>query len=673
MDLPGSPVVGAIGGDGLSELKYTRDSAGIAERVEQFDELLRSGDVDAMLGGFVELVRDVCTARGAALLIERDPGTPAGVLRHARLLGVSEELALELGVAVQAGGLPAAPRHHVECIATHPRFGGTFLASTLEDLGVVAIDTIEFGCEKCLWNGVVTLLLPRRQLLSEFSARVVRLVANRMITVLEHLRVLRDAEQGEARLRAVLDGAYDSVVSIDREGRILSMNRATERMFGYGPSELIGKNVTMLMHEPDRDAARWGLARVAAGGPGRMTSATHEVEGRRKDGSSLTLDLAVNAIEGGLGFTGIMRDVTARKAAEARMRETDRLAVIGALAAGLGHDMNNVLFPIRAHLNALAAGAERMQPERREEHIAQIRGSVAYLQHLADSLHSLALDPDGEGEGIQNTELREWWAQCGPLLMKALHRKADLEAIIPSGLPPVAVPPHALTRAMLNLLVNAGEAMPKDRARELCKVVIRAGIDAAGECVTLEVMDNGTGMDESTRRRAFDMFFTTKIRGLGTGLGLPLVRRVAERAGGSVEIQSRPGLGATIRMRFPVMKEPPASPSIVAGLQVEDGRLAAVVRGYLESRGVYMDGDATLDDVDLLVVDADRLVSCGARHWAKIHPPERLVVLGRPTAAEMRRFAELGVTVIEDVHDISALEQGLETAIAFQQKEIQHG
>jgi len=122
-----------------------------------------------------------------------------------------------------------------------------------------------------------------------------------------------------------------------------------------------------------------------------------------------------------------------------------------------------------------------------------------------------------------------------------------------------------------------------------------------------------------------------------------------------------------------VMKEPPASPSIVAGLQVEDGRLAAVVRGYLESRGVYMDGDATLDDVDLLVVDAGRVVSCGARHWAKIHPPERLVVLGRPAAADAARFAELGVTLIQDVHDISALEQGLENAIAFQQKEIQHG
>ena len=673
MELPGNPVVGGIGAGRVSEPDYTRDSADIAERVERFDEVLRCGELDAMLAEFIVLVRDVCAARGAAVLLERNAGDGSPVLRHTRMDGVTDELALEFTVGTAAPELARAPRYRIPSVSDDRELRGTFLASTLEDLGVLAVDTVEFGCAQCSWNGVLTVLLPRRQLLSDHSSRVVRLVASRLITVLEHIRVLREADAGAARLRAVLDGAYDSVVSIDDRGCIRSVNKATERIFGYTTAELVGKSITMLMHEPDRDAAICGLGRVAAGGTGRMTRAIHEVEGRRKDGTSITLDLAVNAIEGGLGFTGIMRDVTARKAAEAHMRETDRLAVIGTLAAGLGHDMNNVMFPIRAHLNALAAGGTRLDAERRDEHIAQIRGSVAYLQHLADSLHSLALDPDGEGDGIQSTELRQWWTQSGPLLMKALHRKADLEVIIPAGLPPVAVPPHALTRAMLNLLVNAGEAMPKDRARELCKVVVRAGIDAASERITLEVADNGMGMDESTRRRAFDMFFTTKIRGLGTGLGLPLVRRVAERAGGTVEIHSRPGLGATIRMRFPVMCDAPEQPSIVAGLQIEDGRLAAVVRGHLESRGVHMDGDATLDDVDLLVVDAGRVVPCGAQRWMTIHPPERLVVLGMPAAAEQKRFLELGVTVITDINDISALERGLDAAIAHQQKEHQHG
>jgi chemotaxis protein histidine kinase CheA len=165
------------------------------------------------------------------------------------------------------------------------------------------------------------------------------------------------------------------------------------------------------------------------------------------------------------------------------------------------------------------------------------------------------------------------------------------------------------------------------------------------------------------------MFFTTKTRGLGTGLGLPLVRRVVERAGGALEIRSRPGAGATVRLRIPVVSDtaPPRQP--VASVQIEDGRVAAVVRGFLEAHGARIDGDLALDDVDVLVVDASRVPVCGARRWITVHPPAQLVVLGKLPRAEREGLEEIGVTLVRDIHDIAAIERALEDAMEISKQE----
>ena len=124
----------------------------------------------------------------------------------------------------------------------------------------------------------------------------------------------------------------------------------------------------------------------------RIIGIGREVQARRKDGTVFPVDLAVSEVEPARLFTGIIRDISDRKLAEARLRESDRMASIGALAAGLGHDMNNVLLPVRAHLNALKAAADGRSTDR--EHLERIQRGVAYLQQLADGLHFLAMDPD---------------------------------------------------------------------------------------------------------------------------------------------------------------------------------------------------------------------------------------------------------------------------------------
>src|SRR6185295_5776682 len=195
------------------------------------------------------------------------------------------------------------------------------------------------------------------------------------------------------------------------------------------------------------------------------------------------------------------------------------------------------------------------------KHVDEIRKSVAYLQQLADGLHFLALDPETEEDargGGGATDLSQWWSQTGALLSKAVPKHVRVSASFPADLPSAGLAAHGLTQAVLNLVVNAGEAIPgpteRKRRQGIVRVWARATEDSHGAWVHLGVTDNGSGMTEDVKRRAFEMFFTTKPRGLGTGLGLALVRNVVERVGGRVEIESEVGKGTTVLMIVPAAR-----------------------------------------------------------------------------------------------------------------------
>ncbi len=254
--------------------------------------------------------------------------------------------------------------------------------------------------------------------------------------------------QSQARLRAVLETAVDAIITIDHRGIMQSANGATERMFGYSVAEMMGRTVNMLMPLPYQKEHDGYLARYLKTGQKRIIGIGREVQGRRKDGTVFPLDLAVSEVEPGKLFTGIIRDISDRKMSESRLREADRLASIGALAAGLGHDMNNVLLPVKAHLNVLKAGD--CGASERRKHVDRIHKGVAYLQQLADGLHFLAMDPDQVDESGGATDLSTWWAQTGALLSKAVPKHVRVRAKFPAHLPRVAIAPHALTQAVLN-------------------------------------------------------------------------------------------------------------------------------------------------------------------------------------------------------------------------------
>ena len=265
--------------------------------------------------------------------------------------------------------------------------------------------------------------------------------------------------------------------------------------------------------------------------------------------------------EGAIGGIVIsVRDLTELRAKEQeleeRTRTSDRMASIGMLGAGLGHDMQNLLLPLRAHLNAIAAGERATGKPRHGQHIEALRRGLDHLQHLSDSLHLLACEEPLADDGSDTaTSVTDWWAQFEALFRCAMPRRTKLEARIGGGLPRVSVSGHLLTRAMLNLLTNAARAigahLDQLKLGGCVSVEMSSAEDAHGEWIRISVSDNGIGMTPEVRRRATEAFFTTRNGGKGSGLGLAFVSRVVQDHGGRLEIESEPGVGTTMTMVLP--------------------------------------------------------------------------------------------------------------------------
>lgn len=468
----------------------------------------------------------------------------------------------------------------------------------------------------------------------------------------------------EVHSRAALAAALDPIITIDAFGVIESASESVARVFGWTPSELIGRNVSMLMPEPHRSAHDGYLARYAATGATHILNTNRQFEAVRKDGSRFPIELSVSRADiptrAGPLFVGIIRDLSdstrlgdlggehqgqdghrlqdlvteqtkALQEAHLRLRLADRLASIGTLAAGLGHDMNNVLLPVRAQINVLLAASSHLRSQARiapkdqgplpaslstvdiRPAVQAIAASVAYLQQLADGLHYLAQNPDNTQPDRATTDLREWWSRAGVVIGKSVPKHVKLSASIARGLPPVGVAPHRLTQAVLNLVVNAGEAIPtlaadptRKRRQGRVRVTARAETDDAGSMwVLVAVADNGSGMSPEVIRRAFELFFTTKSRGHGTGLGLPLVYKVAAGVGGHVKIDAEVGKGTTVTIRLPAATAGVEQHTRRAVIALDDARVASLVRHVLEAAGIeILSGDQKPAAADLWITYA---------------------------------------------------------------------
>jgi PAS domain S-box-containing protein len=432
-----------------------------------------------------------------------------------------------------------------------------------------------------------------------------------------------------AELQSLIDVAPQAIVAIDTAWTVVRWNLAAEKLFGWSAAEVIGKPL------PFVDAAAPGapldadIARTA-----EERGAPVEVMRRRKDGSLVSVLLAAAPLrdreERAVGYIGILSDITERKRLENQLRQSQKMEAMGRLAGGIAHDFNNILTIITACTELLMSAAKEGDDRSLLDHIA---GASARAGALTRQLLTFTRQQVVQAKPI---DVGTVIGTLEPMLRRVLPANIRLTAKLPRGLGDVLADESQLEQVVMNLVMNASDAMPAGGTldMELSRVMVDAGRGAdlgleAGSYDQLIVRDSGVGIDEKAIGRIFDPFFTTKEIGKGTGLGLATVYGIVTALGGVIHVRSRPGDGTTFTIHLPfcevaALGEPRSGPSAIQPptvlssrmvLLVEDERLVRqVVRRSLEQAGYTVveaaDGEQALvlvaqhgDALDVVVTD----------------------------------------------------------------------
>lgn len=408
----------------------------------------------------------------------------------------------------------------------------------------------------------------------------------------------RTLHESRERFRVLTQAMPQLVWTCDAQGLCTFLSAQWERYTGQSCEEGLGLVWLERIHPEDRERVwkAWSSAVKAH----REFLVDYRLRGR--DGSYrwfLVRAVAIESPDPATAWIGTSTDIEDRKRAEAmlatyqerlevlvdqrteelrrthqRLRMAERMASIGTLAAGIGHDMANLMIPARIRVNALR-GADL--PAGLARDVDALASAIDYLSRLAGSLRLLAVDPENPGLAEERTDLRRWWEQSSTLLRSALPPGVVLEGDLGASPPDPAITPAALTQVVLNLVQNAGEAM-RDRGHG----AVRVSVSAQASTVTFSIRDDGPGMPEEVRARCAEPYFSTKNGAHASGLGLWLVQTLVERAGGSVAIESEPGRGTCFRVTLPVAHDPAGSQRR-AFVELRDPRWRALVVGELRA------------------------------------------------------------------------------------------
>ncbi|HXN22934.1 MAG TPA: PAS domain S-box protein [Candidatus Dormibacteraeota bacterium] len=424
--------------------------------------------------------------------------------------------------------------------------------------------------------------------------------AREMSKLSESLRESESAlRKSEERYRELFENANDMVFTLDLEGNLVSLNKSGERITGYSREEAQNKSVTGCLKPELLGRTRQMLFGELAGEPRRE----YETEIISKDGREVALEVSSRLIyENGksVAVQGIARDITNRRELEEQLRQSQKMEAIGRLAGGVAHDFNNLLTVIKGHAEMLA---DRIGPS----HAA--RKDIQQIQQGADRAASLTqqLLAFSRQQVLKPRvlDLNTVVIEMAKMLPRLIGEDIEL-VMVPSALAAqVKADPGQLEQVILNLAVNARDAMPRggQLTIELSNAQIdehyvkqHAGVEA-GRYVLLAVSDTGCGMDAETQKQIFDPFFTTKELGKGTGLGLATVYGVVKQSGGFVWVYSEVGKGSTFKIYLPRVEQALEGLSLVNDVRpswrgeetvlvVEDeDAVRELTREFLETRG----------------------------------------------------------------------------------------
>jgi PAS domain S-box-containing protein len=373
------------------------------------------------------------------------------------------------------------------------------------------------------------------------------------------MAIERKSESEErARLSSAVEHAADAIIIAGPDGVIQYVNPAFERMSGYTRDEVLGRTPRVLksgLHGAEFYREIWSTIASGAAWTGRMTN-------QRRDGTLYEIDAAFSAIRDGddrvVSYVSVQHDVTHEVALEAQLRQSQKMEAVGKLAGGVAHDFNNILSIIMGYSDLVLdevenGGVIAMGVEEIRE--ASQRAGALTRQLLTFSRRQI----QKPGVICMNSVIEELERMLRRLIGEDIELMTDLDPM----LGPVRADPGQIEQVVMNLAVNARDAMPQGGTLsiETGMISLRHGGYAgdpdldAGDYIQLTVTDTGCGMDAETRTRIFEPFFSTKEDGQGTGLGLSTVYGIVKQSGGHISVSSRPNRGAAFRILLPLVAD----------------------------------------------------------------------------------------------------------------------
>jgi PAS domain S-box-containing protein len=368
----------------------------------------------------------------------------------------------------------------------------------------------------------------------------------------------RKAEQAlvesERMARGIINTALDAFVQWDQGGIVCEWNSQAEAIFGWTHEEAIDKPIVGLLIPADRRAAfQAELDRFVAGGETASLGHRLQMEMIRRDGARITIELAATALPRGDGFAfnGFIRDLTDKIVAEAAQRQALKMEAVGQLTGGIAHDFNNLLAAI---IPSLELAKLKLGDNPTSKYLDSALRAAERGASLTRQLLSFARKQELVIERVEVNRLIEGICE---MLPRTLGPTAQLQTQLGADTGATLSDPNQLELAILNLAINARDAMPDGGVL----TIATGSLDAktaherwqliGGDYLMIAVSDTGKGMTDEVRSRVFEPFYTTKGVGKGSGLGLSMVYGFVQQSGGSIAIESAPGEGTTVRLFLP--------------------------------------------------------------------------------------------------------------------------
>ena len=409
------------------------------------------------------------------------------------------------------------------------------------------------------------------------------------------------AEEAQRRLATAVEQAAEAIVIADVQGAILYVNPAFEKITGYSPQEALGQNPRLLKsgkHDLKFYTEMWNTLVKGEVWHGHFIN-------KRKDGTLYEEDASISPVRDAAGqivnYVAVKRDVSREVQLEAQLRQAQKLEAVGQLAGGVAHDFNNMLAVIRGSAELLLMDEEQLGAGAREG----LKHVIGAADHAAKLTRQLLIFSREQVLQSQPVALNDLIGNLTKMLKRVVREDIRLECRYAAQLPFIQADPGMLEQVLLNLVVNARDAMPNGgqllittEGTSVAEAYAQTNREArAGEFVCLTVSDTGTGIAPEHLQRIFEPFFTTKEAGKGTGLGLATVYGIAKQHQGWIEVSSRLGEGATFRIFLPAIPAPvekageaPAEAKVRGGTETillveDDEAVRMITRRVLERYG----------------------------------------------------------------------------------------